>query len=87
MQDEILDYERLVCSRCGNLRSVCSDPNIDWHPQTSVCWPTASIEWGKRRLQEKYEQAKPRGDALHPLDGVSIWAAPEDLSPDSGDFD
>ena len=76
---EILAYERLVCSKCGNLRSVCSDPERDWHPQTSVCWPTATVEWGVRRLNDKHGQPDSDSTELHPLDGVSVWASPEDL--------
>ena len=67
----------LVCPSCGNLRSVCSDPARDWHPHESVCWPTATREWGVRRLQAKHEKVEVSDDALHPLDGVSVWVADE----------
>ena len=64
-----------MCSSCGNLRSECSDPAIDWHPHEAVCWATASRDWGIRRLQEKHKNAKPSTDALHPLDGVLVWVS------------
>ena len=77
----LIAHHREVCPRCGNLRSVCSDPNIDWHPHTVTCWPSATTEWALRQLQKKYEGAEPHGDQMHPLDGMSIFAAqvaPED---------
>ena len=61
---------------------MCSDPDIDWHPHESVCWPSATAEWGQRVLKEKYKDVKREsGGALHPLDGVRVFAAttpPED---------
>ena len=76
----VAEYE-LVCPSCGNLRSECSDPSIDWHPHTSVCYATATREWGIRKLQEKHKNVEPSSNALHPLDGVSVYVAtvpPED---------
>lgn len=64
-----------MCGSCGNLRSECSDPSIDWHPHEAVCWATATRDWGVRRLQEKHKNAKPDTEALHPLDGVSVWVS------------
>lgn len=68
-------HNALVCRQCGNLRSVCSDPTIDWHPDTATCWPTATQQWGLRRLAKKHENAKPDDTALHPLDGVTLWVS------------
>lgn len=81
-RDELLAYEELVCHRCGNLREVCSDPNIGHYPQRSMCYVTATVDLTRRRLAEKYEKRPPGTKALHPLDGMSVWASPEDLSPD-----
>ncbi len=72
-----------MCARCGNLRSECSDPAIDWHPRTSVCWASASSEWAKRRLQAKHAEAKVSDDALHPLDGRWVWVS--SVPPDGDD--
>lgn len=58
---------------------MCSDPSIDWHPQESVCWPTATLEWGKRRLQKKHEKTEVGDDELHPLDGVGLWVSQYDF--------
>lgn len=77
-------HDALVCPECGHLRSVCSDPTIDWHPHTTTCWATASREWGLRRLAEKYQDEKPSTDMLHPLDGVSVFVA--QTPPEFDDF-
>lgn len=75
-----------MCS-CGNLRSVCSDPSIDWHPQTSVCYASASVAWGQRRLREKHPKVPDgKSESLHPLDGVSVWVTDVELD-DDGSFD
>lgn len=49
----------------------------------AVCWPSATAEWGWRRLlkiHEKPDRAKTL-DRLHPLDGVSVYAAGVDPGP------
>lgn len=76
----------LVCGQCGNLRSVCSDETRDWHVNESVCWPTASQQWGIRRLQEKHKAWRPEKnpDAVGPLDGVSVWVSDIDFTPEGG---
>lgn len=79
-------YEAEVCSSCGNLRSVCSDPNIDWHPRISTCYATASREWGDRRLAEKYKDWKSDSVHDHPLDGVTVWVSQEPPSEDEDEF-
>lgn len=78
--------DALVCRSCGNLRSVCSDPSIDHHPRTSVCWPTATREWAKRRLQETYKDEKPASVQLHPLDGLSVYTTEIPPPPDEDEF-
>lgn len=79
-----MTYERDVCS-CGNLRSVCSDPDVDWHPRTSVCYATAAIEWGRRRLDEKWANKKAE-DGATPLDGVGIYATEQAPDPSADEF-
>lgn len=77
-------HHDLVCPSCGNLRSECSDPSIDWHPRKSVCWASASRQWGARRLGEKYRTKKVDPGALHPLDGVSVWVS--QVEPEEDEF-
>lgn len=86
----------LICAKCGNLRSVCSDPSVDWHPQESVCWPTATRQWGERRLHEEHKDFDPKARdsngelGMSPLDGVSVWVSDIDyeaLSERVGDQD
>lgn len=67
--------DELVCSSCGNLLSECRDPSIDWHGHESVCWATATRDWWMRRLQDEHKDATPGPEALHPLDGVAVWAS------------
>lgn len=74
-RDLLLAFEALVCPRCGNLKSVCSDPSIDHHPHVTTCWATATVEWGWRRLRKKYPSEDEVTDSLHPLDGVRVYAA------------
>lgn len=77
-------HDELVCPSCGNLRAECSDPARDWHPHTVTCWATASREWGARRLQDKHKDEQPGPMDLHPLDGVSVFAAP--VPPEFDEF-
>lgn len=75
-----------MCSRCGNLVSVCSDPTLDWHPSTVTCWASASVEWGWRRLRKKHPAKDEDGDALHPLDGVRVHASRQQPEPEVDEF-
>lgn len=74
-RDTLLAYDELVCPRCGNLRAECENPDLDWHPRTSVCWAMATEEWAGRRLQARHEGEKVSDDALHPLDGRWVWVS------------
>lgn len=76
----MISYLTEICPSCGNPRSVCSDPNVPLYPQRSVCYVTAIKELAARQLRKKYP--KEPGPELHPLDGISIWASPHDLTPD-----
>jgi hypothetical protein len=75
-------HDELVCPRCGNLRSECSDPTIDWHPHESVCWASATRDWGMRVLRDKHETKKPGAAALHPLDGVTVFVSQQEPEGD-----
>lgn len=83
-RDTLLAEHDLVCGSCGNLRAICSDPNVLWYPQRDVCHASAARELTLRRLQKKHEK-NDRAKALkhpHPLDGMSVWVSQYDLSPD-----
>jgi hypothetical protein len=80
-RDLMLAEKELVCPSCGNLRSLCSDPNVPWYPQRSTCYATASLEVVRRRLRKKHEKDEP-GSKLHPLDGMGVWVSQFDLTPD-----
>lgn len=75
-----------MCPRCGNLRSECSNPDVDWHPRTSTCFATATTEWARRRLDAKYEGVKVGEDALHPLEGVTVWVSEVPPDDDEDEF-
>lgn len=74
-------YVRDICPSCGNLRSICSDPDRPVYPQRTMCYVTAVRDLSIRRIQKKYTE-EPSDTGLHPTDGMSIWASSEDLTPD-----
>lgn len=84
-RDLIVEYEQQVCPLCGNLRSVCRDEDREWHPRTSVCWPTAVREWSLRLLAEKYKDVNRLAWKTHPMDGLTTWAS-EDAPPKGEDL-
>lgn len=49
-----------------------------------VCYVTATVEWGKRRLQKKYEKKSGDEGAMHPLDGAYVY--PGVVPPDDDQF-
>lgn len=79
----MLAEDELVCS-CGNLRSVCSDPEVDWYAQKSVCYASAGEAVTHRLLDEKY--GRERTTKPHSLDGVTVWVSDQDLTPDDPFF-
>jgi hypothetical protein len=83
----LMAHDALVCRKCGNLQSVCSNPDLDWHPHTNICYPTATAEWGVRRLQAKHEKKDHNDQAgLHPLDGVSVFTSQFAPAPEDDEF-
>lgn len=84
----MIAYVREVCSYCGNLRSVCADPNVDWYPYRSTCYATAAREVVLRRLQKKHAKS-PQHEALdlHPLDGMHVGVSTENHNPDDDFID
>lgn len=85
-RDLMLAESELVCPNCGNLRSVCSDPDIPWYPQRSECYASAAKDLTWRRLRKRYQQ-EPDVSRLHPLDGVNVWMSEHDFAPDETFFD
>lgn len=76
----MIAYVAEICPSCGNLVSVCSDPDRPFYPQRRMCYSTAARAIAVRRLQEKHGHAE--GTEAHPLDGMNVYASPEDLTPD-----
>lgn len=80
-QAEMIAYVTEVCPSCGNLRSVCSNPEQSFYPQRRMCYSTAVRELTARRLRAKHK-SDPGTDDLHALDGMAVWIATEDLTPE-----
>lgn len=68
--------------QCGQLRSICENPDIAWFPQRHICWSTAARTVATRRFHTKHEKAKPDEAGYLATDGVLVWVADGDLSPD-----
>lgn len=81
-RDLLLARDVMLCSQCGNLREECSNPDIDWHTHKSVCFASASLEWGREQFLEKHKGAKTPDNALGPLHGVALFAAPMEPAPE-----
>lgn len=73
-------YVRDICPHCGNLRSVCSDPERAIYPQRSMCYVSAVTGLTWRRVHKKH--GEPGVEKLHPTDGMTVWASVENLSPE-----
>lgn len=78
--------DAMICPRCGNLRSECEDPSVDWHPRTAVCWASGSQEWAKRLLHEAHEKDKPERGEMHALEGRWVWVSQIKPNPDEDEF-
>lgn len=86
-RDLMTAEDALVCSDCGNLKSVCRQPGLVLYPQKDECFYTASRQLVERRLAEKFKKDEPGTEDLHALDGVSVWLSEYDLEPDETFFD
>lgn len=78
----MLEWVREMCE-CGHPRSVCSDPDVVLYPHRSVCYVMADREVLRRRLQRAYKSEP--GMGRHPLDGVSVYVSPNDVSDADSD--
>lgn len=80
------EYVTDVCPSCGNLVSVCSDPEVRPYPQRSVCYFTAGREQTWRRTIAKYGQPDPKDASPHEIDGLAWGMSLHDLTPDDDFF-
>lgn len=78
----MMAYVRDICPSCGNLRSECSDPERQWFPQRTMCYASASLEVVRRRVTKKYGHPTHNDSEVHDTDGMQVWVAQDDLSPD-----
>jgi hypothetical protein len=76
------EWDQAVCHECGQLRSVCSDPATVWYPQRNVCYATATRQNIDRKWVNKHRDRKPDMAGYLPTDGVTLWVATEDISPE-----
>lgn len=79
-------YVTEVCRECGNLRAICSDPNVTWYPQRSTCYAVATVESVRRRTVQKYGHPKHDDGGLHITDGLTWWTSQHDLTPEDDFF-
>lgn len=83
------------CPRCGNPRSACKDPDRLWYPQRSICYASREQAAAQRRWEllhtdrpfhdgtyRDWAEKPSRSHPYHRDDGVTIWAATEDIAPD-----
>lgn len=77
----------LICPKCGNLRSICSNPDLTAYPTPSTCHVSAVREQAERMWQAVREGKSPESVMAAGLpqatDGTHIWASLEDLAPES----
>lgn len=102
MQEEwVADWEadRERCAQCGRPRSECSDPEVDWYPQRTICWATVARDVAVRKYREMYSSKQyhsggfdfpvEKFDAevapFSMFDGVSIWVSRTDHG-EGGEF-
>lgn len=101
----VADWEREMeqCPKCNRPRSVCSDPEVDWYPQRTVCYADMArqqVQWKWDQLHgpDSHEQFhdgsfkvwspnRTDGTPVAADDGVSLWVSTEDLTPDDDFLD
>lgn len=81
--EALFEAERfLICPKCGNERSVCSDPTRPWYPQRSICYASAVSEQANWLFHEKNPSKRTPDKPGLVTDGTHVWAATEDLTPE-----
>ena len=78
----LYEAELLICPDCGNLREVCSNPDLPWYPQRHICYASKDREAIDRKWRKKHKDAAPDTVGRMPTDGERIWVSTEDLTPD-----
>ena len=80
------EYVTDVCSKCGNLKSVCSDPARAWYPQRAYCYVTAGASQLWRETEKAYKHPDPTDGSAHVTDGLDWWMSVHDLTPEDDFF-
>lgn len=80
-QDEMTALLTEVCGSCGNLKSVCSDPERPFYPQQHRCYITAAEAIARRKVDRLYGHPEPKSGP-HFTDGLTVRASEFDLTPD-----
>lgn len=88
--------EQDTCSRCGNLREECADPEQPWYPQLTLDHAEAAVAVANWMYDEKHKgaqyhdgtftswvQERSSTHPFHARDGVHIWVSKYDLTPES----
>lgn len=86
------------CSKCGRPRALCSDPETTFYPQRTVCYAEMArqqVQWKWDQLHgpdssEQYHDGsfevwspnRSDGTPFAADDGVTLWVATENLTPD-----
>lgn len=93
--EALYEADALICSKCGNPRALCSDPNAVWYPQRTVCYAAMSGDAADRQYDDKHSK-RPFHDGnfsrwsdnatgrspFHYRAGVTVWSSQYDLTPD-----
>jgi hypothetical protein len=73
----------------------CSDPRTSWYPQRRICYATMALQSAEAKYDELHKDLpfhdgtfsnwsvdRSRQAPFHYRDGVSLWVADIDLTPD-----
>jgi hypothetical protein len=86
--------EQEICSKCGRPLSICSDPEVQWFPQRTICYAemaTAQVRWQWEQLHgdqfhdgsfEAWSKSRSAAFPFAADDGTSLWVSTENLTPD-----
>lgn len=78
---------------CGHPREVCSDPEREWYPQMTVCYPTMVTEAMQAKYARLHEKRPWHNGSFtdwaeepsvehpyHYTHGTTIWVSEQDLA-------
>lgn len=80
--EALFEARLLICPKCGNPREVCSDPDVDWYPQRSVCYASITQDVAERRWKAKRAGKSIDAEGINEESGTAVWVSTLDLSPD-----